>query len=83
MPHLQSGGRGVETKTGSVQTVRLPVKSIFMYDNGAFLGSARVGSVKHKRLARGAAGPMRAGEILNPDDLKRLNLDPATVIYVT
>ena len=65
------------------KTVRSPVKSIFMYDSGEFLGSARVGSVKHKRLARGGAGPMRAGEILNPGDLKRLNLDHSTVIYVT
>jgi hypothetical protein len=66
----------------SVQTAP-SVKNIFLYDSGEFVGSARVGSVKHKRLARGAIGPMRAGDILNATDLKRLKLDPSTVIYVT
>ncbi len=53
-----------------------------MYASGEFLGSSRVGGVKHKRLAKGAAGAMRAGEILNPGDLKRLNLDASTMICV-
>ncbi len=66
-----------------MQTAQRSVKSIFLYENGEFLGSARVGSIKHKRLAWGAVGPMRAGDILNPRDLKRLDLAPSTVIYVT
>ena len=66
-----------------MQTAQPSVKNIFVYDSGEFVGSARVGSVKHKRLAQGAIGPMRAGDILKPADLKRLKLDPSTVIYVT
>jgi hypothetical protein len=63
--------------------VQSPVRNIYLYDTGAFLGSARVSIVKHKRLARGliAPMPMRAGEILKPSDLQRLKLDPSTVIY--
>ena len=54
-----------------------------MYDSGEFLGSARVGDVKHKRLAWGTVGPMQAGQILKPTELERLKLEPSTVIYVT
>ena len=64
-------------------TLKSPVRNIYLYDNGAFLGSARVSIVKHKRLAQGAIAPMRAGEILKPSDLQRLELDPSTVIYAT
>ena len=42
-----------------MQTAQPSVKNIFVYDSGEFVGSARVGSVKHKRLAQGAIGPMR------------------------
>jgi hypothetical protein len=63
-------------------SVRPPTKSVFLYDSGEFVGSARVGNVKHKRLASGGVGPLRAGEILNRTDLKRLKLDPSTIIYV-
>ena len=66
-----------------MQSMRPPVKNIFKYDTAEFLGSARVGRVKHKRLASGQRGPMLAGEILDSGDLERLKLDPATVIYVT
>ena len=61
----------------------LGVRNIFLYDTGEFLGSARVGIEKHKRLAWGAAGAMHAGEILKLSDLKRLELEPSTAIYVT
>ena len=66
-----------------MQTVRSPIKNIFLYDSGEFLGSARVGAVKLKRLAWCKLGPVRAGEILSPSDMKRLDLEPSTVIYVT
>jgi hypothetical protein len=64
-----------------VCTLKLPVSNIYLYDTGEFLGSARIGIVKRKRLDRGAIAPMRAGEILKTSDLQRLNLDPSTVIY--
>jgi hypothetical protein len=76
-------GIGQTERGTTVETARPTVKNVFLYDSGEFLGSARVGSVKYKRLAGGAVGPMRAGEILNSTDLKRLKLDPLTVIYVT
>jgi hypothetical protein len=63
--------------------LRPPMKNIFRYESGEFLGSARVPRVKHKRLAWGTTGPMRAGEILKPSDLKRLKVEPSTVIYAT
>jgi hypothetical protein len=66
-----------------VQAVKPSLKNVHLYESGEFLGSARIGSVKHTRLARGGAGPMRAGEILKSTDLKRLKLDRTTVIYVT
>ncbi len=65
-----------------MQTLPPSVKNIFLYDTGEFVGSARVGSVKFKRLACGSAGPVRAGEILNATDLKRLTLDGSVIIYV-
>jgi len=66
-----------------MQPVRPSVKNIYLYEDGKFLGSARVGTTKHRRLASEGIGPMQAGEILNRTDLKRLKLDPSTVIYVT
>jgi hypothetical protein len=67
----------------SVQTVRPPIRNVFLYDTGEFLGSARIGTKKHKKLAWGTVAPMRAGEILKPSDLRRLNLEPSAAIYVT
>jgi hypothetical protein len=66
-----------------VQTVRCSVKNVFLYDSSEFLGSARIGALKHRRLASSAVGAMRAGDVLNAKDLKRLKLEPTTAIYVT
>ena len=65
-----------------MQTVRFSIKNIFSYDSGEFLGSARVAADKHKRLAWGGVGPMRAGEIarIGSDEVRRrYGVDPKQV----
>jgi hypothetical protein len=78
---VRSGNLGPQT--GSVCALQPPVRNIFLYETREFLGSARVSIAKCKRLASGATGAMRAGEILKPTDLERLELDPATAISIT
>jgi hypothetical protein len=64
-----------------MRVARPTVKSIYIYESGEFVGSARVSEVKRKRFALGGIGPVRAGEILKPKDLKRLKVHPTTLIY--
>jgi hypothetical protein len=66
----------------SVQTLRPPIRNVFLYDTGEFLGSARIGTRRHNNLDRGTAAAMRAGEILKPSDLRRLNLEKSTSVYI-
>jgi hypothetical protein len=82
-PGLDVGGDGQTKKGCSVRATRPSVKSIFVYETGEFLGSARVSERRRKRHSVGGVGPVRAGEVLKPNDLKRLKVEPSTVIYAS